>query len=136
MTSEPAAAAGRRMAAVAKTIHGDDALRSIAQSVSGLPRQATAPTVQGDAAKGKVVYESCYTCHAANGEGRVSVTSGSVPPLAGLADWYIVSQVEAFKHGWRGTNSTDYGAEKMRAVVIPLDSADIANVTAYIRTLK
>ncbi len=132
---DPADTVGRRMAVVSVTIDGDDDLESVAEYISDLPHQPTVPTVQGDTAKGRIEYQACAACHADDGKGRESATQGSVPPVAGLADWYVVSQIEAFKKGWRGVNATDIPAEKMRAVVIPLDSAAIADVAAYIRTL-
>ncbi len=132
----PADTVGRTMSVVSTTLDGSDDLESVAQYVSDLPPQPTKPTVKGDVAEGKVEYEACAACHANDGKGRVSATKGSVPPVVGLADWYIVSQIHAFKNGWRGVNATDYEARKMQAVVIPLDSTAIANVTAYIRTLK
>jgi cytochrome c oxidase subunit 2 len=126
---------GRTMSVVSTTIDGDDDLESVADYISNLPHQPAEPTIQGDTAEGKIEYQACAACHADDGKGRESATQGSVPPVAGLADWYVAAQIEAFKKGWRGVTATDLPAEKMRAVVIPLDSAAIANVTAYIRTL-
>ncbi len=134
--SVPADTAGRRMAAIAATLEGDDDIEAAAAYVSSLDPARVASTVRGDPEKGKIEYQACASCHANDGEGRPGLPSERVPPVAGLADWYVVSQIEAFQKNWRGTNTSDVPAMKMRAVVIPLDSAATANVAAYIRTFE
>jgi len=134
--SAAADTAGRRMAAIASTLEGEDAIRAVAAYVASLPHARVGSTVDGDPAKGKVEYQACASCHANDGKGRPGLPGERVPPVAGLADWYVVSQVDAFKKGWRGTRTSDLPAMKMRAVVIPLDSAATANVAAYIRTFE
>lgn len=48
------------------------------------------------AAKGKLKYTVCQTCHGTNGEGQ-----GSDPRLAGQHSTYIITQLKAFKNGSR-----------------------------------
>jgi cytochrome c oxidase subunit 2 len=132
----PADTVGRRMAVIAGTLDGDEAIQAVAAYVSRLPPVRIGSTVDGDPEKGKVEYQACASCHANDGAGRPGLPGERVPPVAGLADWYVVSQIEAFKKGWRGVRTSDVPAMQMRAVVIPLDSAATLNVTAYIRTFQ
>lgn len=134
--SVPADTVGRRMATIASTLDGEDAIDAVAAYVSTLPPARVGPTVAGDPAKGKIEYQACASCHANDGTGRPGLPGERVPAVAGLADWYVVAQIDAFKRGWRGTRTSDLPAMKMRAVVIPLDSAATANVAAYIRTFE
>ena len=67
-------------------------------------------------------------------EGNPALNS---PRLVGADDWYIVSQLEAFRSGSRGNDPRDRTGKQMRvmAVVLP-DSAAVASVAAYIRSLE
>ncbi len=129
----PADSAGRRMAvaAAALTRAADAAL--IADWVADLPAVPPTPTLDGDAEAGRVAYQACIVCHESDGSGR---RDKKAPPVTGLADWYFVAQLRAFRDGWRGTKSNDVsGFTMMRPVSIPLSNADIVNLAAYAATL-
>lgn len=76
----------------------------------------------------------CAACHGPAAEGNPALNS---PRLVGADDWYIVSQLEAFRSGSRGNDPRDRTGKQMRvmAVVLP-DSAAVASVAAYIRSLE
>jgi cytochrome c oxidase subunit II len=128
----PADTAGRRMAASTQTLQGADDVAAVAAYVSGLRARRPPATLEGgDPVRGKVAYQVCASCHGADGEGKLDV-----PPVVTQADWYVLASLRRYKAGWRGTNQGDLQASRMRAVMIPVDSAAVADVVAYISTLR
>jgi len=132
----PADTAGRRMSIAARmlTQWGDEAgdVASVALYVSRLPAERPAATLRtGDAARGRVEYQACASCHGADGEGKFDV-----PPVVAQADWYLLAQLRKYREAWRGTNANDLQASRMRAVSIPLDDEAMEDVVAYIETLR
>lgn len=111
--------------------------RQVAQAVAWA---ATVPadgaptaTVTGDAARGQRLYEPCAVCHGARGEGDQAMQG---PPLAGQSDWYLVTQLEHFRAGIRGSAEGDVQGALMRASSMTLDDdGAVADVVAYINTL-
>lgn len=87
----------------------------------------------GDAAKGQALYAVCATCHGANGEGNVALNA---PNLSGQSDWYLVSQLDYYKKGIRGSHKDDTLGQQMAAMSATLvDQAAIHDVVAYINSL-
>lgn len=79
-----------------------------------------------DPAAGKAKYEgTCAACHGANG---ISVAP-IYPNLAGQKDEYLVSQLKAFRDGSRPNPI-------MQPMAKGLTNTDIANIGAYLATLK
>jgi cytochrome c553 len=108
----------------------DAAVKFIGQLESRRP----APTVAGDVAHGRKLYENCASCHGARGEGNQTLNS---PALAARSDWYLVTQLVNYQKGLRGTDERDVYGAQMRAIVATLpDEQAIADVVAYINTLK
>lgn len=89
---------------------------------------------EGDPIKGKALYITCAACHGQNGEGLQAANS---PRLAGLLEWYLISQLKHFRAGLRGGNSEDtYGAQMaLMATTLPNEKA-ILDVAAYIGTFQ
>ena len=89
---------------------------------------------EGDPIKGKEIYAICAACHGHNGEGLKATNS---PKLAGLLDWYLISQLKDFRTGLRGDMPEDiYGAQMaLIAKTLPNEKA-LLDVVAYIGTLK
>ena len=89
---------------------------------------------EGDPVKGKSLYATCIACHGQNGEGLQASNS---PRLAGLNDWYLVSQLSKFRSGLRGANSDDVLGSQMAvfAKTLANDQA-VLDVVAYIGTLE
>jgi cytochrome c553 len=74
----------------------------------------------------------CATCHGAKGEGNPAFQA---PAIAGLPDWYVRGQLEAFRAGRRGAHAQDMPGQLMRAMSMVLDDKKSANVAAFVATL-
>jgi len=110
-----------------------DAAVAYAASVPARNVHAAPPTVTGDAVRGEALYQPCAACHGTRGEGNQALLS---PPLAGQSDWYLVTQLENFRSGARGTAPGDTQGSIMRASALTLpDDQAIVDVVAYINTL-
>lgn len=127
-------AAGHEMAPVALRLKQEGTLEAAVKFIGTLDPARPAATVKGDAAAGKKLYETCSACHGARGEGNAALQS---PALAARSDWYLVTQLANYKAGLRGGDERDtYGAQ-MRAIAATLaDEKAIADVVAFISTLK
>ncbi len=86
----------------------------------------------GDVAKGKQVYEVCVVCHGEHAEGNEDI---GAPKLAGQHPWYLITQLQNFRAGIRGTHDDDDNGQVMQPMAVPLSDEDIENVVAYISTL-
>ena len=80
-----------------------------------------------DASKGSELYQAkCLSCHGAAAEGSVESKS---PYLAGQYDWYILSQIAAFKKG-------EQPHPKMSETIKALSDQDAANLALYLSKLQ
>jgi len=127
-------APGHEMGPVGMRLKAESTLDAAVKFIGSLESKRPAPTVTGDVAHGKKLYENCASCHGAKGEGNATLNS---PALAARSDWYLVTQLTNYQKGLRGTDERDtYGAQ-MRAIVATLpDAKAITDVVAYINTLK
>ena len=93
-----------------------------------------AAAAKGDAAKGKTSYAVCEACHGKSGEGNKELGS---PQIAGQPAWYLTRQLNNIKAGVRGAAPKDTFGAQMRPMAQTLtDDAAVANVVAYVLTLK
>jgi cytochrome c553 len=127
---------GMRMRPMARSLrskHGDD-LKDVAAYVAALPIVKPAPTLSGgDATRGATHYLVCQACHGAAGEG-VQATNG--PPLANQSDWYLLSSIQRFKSGVRGSNPADANGAVMRGMAAILqDEQAMKDVIAHVTSL-
>ena len=124
---------GAQMRPMAMTLADDQAIANVSAYIAALENKAPATTVEGDAAKGKATYGVCVACHGAKAEGNKALNA---PALAGMDDWYQVTQLKNFKAGVRGKHPEDtFGAQMQpMALTLPDDQA-ILDVVAYINTL-
>lgn len=127
-------AAGHEMAPVALRLKQEGTLDAAVKFIGTLDSGRPHATVKGNAAAGKKLYETCAACHGARGEGNAALQS---PALAARSDWYLATQLTNYKAGLRGVDERDsYGAQ-MRAIAATLaDDQAIADVVAFINTLK
>ena len=87
----------------------------------------------GDPARGQTLYAVCATCHGPQGEGMKEMNA---PGLTGLADWYIVRQLENFKNGVRGKDPADTFGMTMAPMAMTLpDKQAMEDVAAYLASL-
>lgn len=101
------------------------------RSVSSAPAETS---VKGDIVRGKALYSSCAACHKADGSGNEILAS---PPLTGLNDWYLLTQLKNYKSGIRGSNPADtYGLQMQAAAGVLLDEQAMKDVVRYIASLR
>jgi cytochrome c553 len=126
---------GMRMRPMAMTLVDDGDLEIVARYVANLPRANPSPELEGgDAARGAAFYATCSACHGAAGEGMPTLFG---PPLAHQSDWYMLSQLQKFRAGVRGSDPKDPIAIMMRPMAIALpDEQAMRDVIAYIATLS
>lgn len=125
--------AGMEMRPMA-AILSDAEIAAAAEYVNAVSSEPPAVTVEGDAGRGKTLYGPCTACHGANGEG-VEALGG--PPLTGLNDWYLITQLSNFSDGTRGSHPDDtYGAQMRAAAATLKDDIAIRDVVSYINTLQ
>lgn len=91
-------------------------------------------TISGDVARGETLYaQSCVACHGAEGMGNVALNS---PRVAGMADWYMVRQLQNFRNGHRGEGEGDlYGQQMVPFAKVLPDEQALLDVVSYINTL-
>ena len=123
---------GKSMAMMIKALDAQD-IADVAAFIGTLPNNPINPVVQGDVAIGKQLYETCGACHGANAEGNVTLNA---PALAGMSDWYQLSQLKKFKNGLRGSHPGDLYGQQMAPMVSTLDEDAMHNVIAYINSLQ
>jgi cytochrome c553 len=123
------------MAMQPMTLQLDDAaIDEVVDYVATFQPKAPRHTVAGDITRGRSLYAGCAACHGERGEG---VESLGGPALAGRSDWYLMTQLERFRHGLRGYSPEDVPGTQMRAASALLpDSDSVRDVVAYINTLS
>ena len=132
--TKPGDTFGMQMRPMASTVSTPAAIENLVAYVESLPVTKNAPTVKGDATKGKVAYAVCAACHGQKAEGLEQMGG---PRLAGLDDWYLQRQIQNFKKGLRGYHPEDVFGRQMSPMAATLaDDAAIGNVVAYINTLN
>ncbi|HLU06229.1 MAG TPA: c-type cytochrome [Woeseiaceae bacterium] len=120
----------RPMAAILK----DREIAAAARYVNSVSSEPPPATVEGDAARGEVLYATCAACHGPNAEGIKELGS---PALSGLNDWYLVTQLLNFRDSTRGGHPHDtYGAQMRAAASVLPDDAAVQDVVSYIATLQ
>jgi cytochrome c553 len=124
---------GFMMIGRANALPGDRGVRDVAAYISKLPSFNAPASVEGDVRRGRKLYETCAACHGTRAEGDEKT---SAPPLRQLDDRYMVSQLEKFASGVRGSAAEDRLGQQMRASVSVLpDAAAIRDVISYLKSL-
>lgn len=125
----------RQMAGMAGTLADEQAMYDTAAYIATLKGAISAVSVEADTVKGAGYYRQyCAACHGPAAEGNPALGS---PRLAGADDWYLLSQLSAFRDGSRGSHEQDRTGKQMRlmAQILPDDEA-VAAVVAYIRSIE
>lgn len=131
--AHPDDAFGQTMRPFATMLAGDAAVADVAAHVQSLTAAPAESTVTGDAALGARSYRTCGACHGANGQGLQALNA---PRLAGLPDWYLVTQLQNFQRGIRGRHPDDaYGWQMAEMSKTLIDEQAVRDVVAYIGTL-
>ena len=125
---------GKMMAPMAATLADDAAIDNVVAYIRSLPDTPASPTVKGNVASGHGAYATCAACHGANGGG---IQATNAPRLKGMSDWYMVTQLNNFKHGIRGADRKDaFGAQMANIALMLDDERTTTDLVAYINTLK
>jgi cytochrome c553 len=126
--------AGLRMRPMAVSLNHQGDIPSVAAYVASRPAPFPASTLHGNAGAGAALYEqTCFTCHGPDGRGNELLRS---PPIVQLHDWYLVQELQNFKSGARGAHPADTWGLTMRAQSILLSDQAMADVIAYVQTLR
>ncbi|MEM8607344.1 MAG: c-type cytochrome [Myxococcota bacterium] len=131
----PEDAGGKRMWPMARAMDTDEKVDLISQYVASMPAGTPEPTLEGgNPATGKIYFATCVQCHGANAGGNIDEYG---PPLNNASDWYLLTQLQNFKAGRRGTHPGDVTGAKMRpfSMTLPNEQA-MKDVIAYIGTLR
>ena len=120
---------------MAQTLVNDAAIRNIAAYIATLPDNAAQTTVSGDIENGEHIYSrNCAACHLDDARGTWYTNA---PTLAGMSDWYFVTQINNFKAGIRGLHADDHYGEQMVGMTAAMSGLEeIEDVAAYINSLR
>jgi len=125
---------GKMMAPMAATLTDEAAINNVVAYIKTLPDTPAPATVKGNAKNGHDTYVTCAACHGATGAG---INATNAPRLKGMSDWYMVTQLNNFKHGIRGTDRKDiYGPQMANIAAMLADDRTTTDLVAYINTLK
>jgi len=125
---------GKTMAPMAATLADDAAIANVVAYIGTLPDQPAAVTVTGNARNGQRYYVTCGACHGPEGRG---LQATNAPALAGMSDWYLVTQLKNFKQRIRGAHAKDgYGPQMASMTGMLTSDQAIDDVVAYVNTLR
>ncbi|MCZ6785293.1 MAG: c-type cytochrome [Proteobacteria bacterium] len=126
--------AGLRMHPMSLSLKDDADITAVAAYVASLSASQPASTLEGgDAAKGAALYAVCGACHGPDGNG---IQQMNAPRLVHTNDWYLLSALEKYKAGVRGSNPKNANAIMMRGMAAQLaDQQAMLDVIAHIETL-
>ena len=112
----------------------DPSIADLAGYIDALPNALPVATIKGDIAQGKDYHLNlCSACHGSNALGNVALEA---PALAGLNDWYVLSQYEKFRGGLRGAHPQDrWGVQMVRLAPAITDTDILESIAAYLATL-
>lgn len=125
---------GMRMRPMSLTLKTDTDVETVAGFVANLPKAPVEATLQGgQAEKGATAYAACAACHGPDGKGNQQLNA---PGLVGAHDWYLLSQLQKFKSGARGSDPADITGAQMAPMAATLATEqDMLDVIAHIQTL-
>ena len=109
--------------------------RAVAEYIASLPRVFPKQTIIVATDAGRELYaERCMECHRYNGGGEFAFGS---PPLMGLQDWYLKSELLKFKTGQRGVMKGDVNGQKMAfASGFIEDEETLQSLVAYLVSMQ
>jgi len=131
--ADPQDVLGAQMRGMAATLADAAAISNVVAYIGSLPDTPAEPTITGNIAKGKKLYETCVNCHGAQGEG---IWAMNAPRIAGMSDWYTASQLRNFRDGIRGAHPDDFYGRQMAQISMMLnDEQEISDLIAYMNEL-
>jgi cytochrome c oxidase subunit 2 len=127
---------GLRMRPMSRSLHSDEDVKLVAAFVASLPPVDPVPVIEGgDPQRGAAKYNAvCAVCHGADGTGNQAVNA---PGLRNMNDWYLVSALERYRAGIRGSDPANPSGLLMKNFATQLaDDQEIRDVVAFITTLN
>lgn len=124
---------GLRMRPMAVTLNREGDIPSVAEYVASLPATYPESTLRGNAGAGAASFAVCLTCHGEDGRGNELLRA---PPIVQMHDWYLLEELKNFRSGARGANPADTWGATMRANAVLLNDQAMADVVAYVQTLR
>ncbi len=126
---------GKMMAPMAATLVDDAAIGNVVAYIKTLPDNPAPATLKKSTSDGQKRYATtCGICHGANGQG---IQAMNAPRLAGMSDWYLVSQLKNFKQRIRGAHPDDKYGDQMALMAATLADDQVTHdLVAYINTLR
>ena len=121
-----------QMRPLAASLQGGQ-VEKLSAYISGLAGDYPEATLNGNIESGAAAFNTCASCHGANGEGNKVLNA---PKLQGLPDWYVARQLQAFKAGIRGQNPRDQYGQQMRPLAAGLSDEAVIDVASYVATLR
>ncbi len=116
-----------REIAVTCLLLGLAAAPAASAAAAAAPADATIPAA-ADLVLAPERFRTCAECHGVELQGNRAVDA---PRLAGLPQWYVESQIQAFRRGWRGKNPGDLIGMEMRPQAAVLKEAEVAGAAHY-----
>jgi cytochrome c oxidase subunit 2 len=128
---------GQQMAQIANTLQDAQIIRDICTYIDSmdatLATHDATPTIKATkeaAERGADYYQTCSTCHGADGEGNAALNA---PRLAGQQDWYLKRQLAHFRDGIRGSHQQDnYGRQMILMARTLQDEQAINELVTYL----
>ncbi len=124
---------GLRMHPMSRSLKSEEDTRAVAAYVASLSPNRPEPVVEGgDPNRGAPLFAVCAACHGPDGSGNQALNA---PALNHASDWYLLSSLEKYKSGIRGSNPKNGNAVLMRGMAMQLaDEQAMKDVVAYIMT--
>jgi cytochrome c oxidase subunit 2 len=109
-------------------------IENIVEWIASTESSKPAPSITANPHEGEKLFQTCAACHGAEGHGNKAL---GAPNLNGLNDWYILTQLNHFRSGIRGSEEDDtYGQQMKAASAVITSDQDAADLAAYITQLK
>ena len=126
---------GQMMAPMAATLPDDAAINNVVAYIRTLPDNPAPPTLAATHTdNGRSLYDTCAACHGVDGHG---IQATNAPRLAGMSDWYLVTQLQNFEHGVRGLNPKDpYGPQMASMSAMLKDDQERADLAGFVNSLR
>ena len=125
---------GQQMQGMAKVLGDNSDVEDIAAYLATLPPRPATRTIDGDSARGRVLFGACVACHGSEAQGNQDLHA---PALKWANDWYVLRQLSNFRSDARGTDSRDIDGATMRAVALGMpDEQALRDVAVYVATLE
>lgn len=126
---------GMNMAPMAATLVNDAGIENVTAYIKTLPDTPAVPTLKTTSGGAKQMFDNnCAACHGSRGEG---IKAMNAPRLSEMSHDYMVTQLENFRLGVRGSHPKDlYGSQMVLMAATLADDQAVKDLVAYIGSLR